>query len=67
MSKALHSHLKAKIEHIKFLTASVSWFHKRQNLSSVDIINDCLKSREIHSFSSKDDIDIHWFKHQQSQ
>jgi len=65
--KALHSYLKAQIEYIKFLTASVLQFHKRQNLSSVDIINDCLKSRKIHSFLSEDDVNIHQFKHQQSQ
>ena len=67
MSKALHSHLKAQIEHIKFLTASVLQFYKRQNLSSVDIINNHLKSREIQSFLSEDDVDIHQFKCQQSQ
>ncbi len=67
MLKALHLHLKAQIKHIKFLTASVLQFHKRQNLSSVDIINDYLKSRKIHSFLSEDDVDIHQFKHQQSQ
>ena len=67
MLKALHLHLKVQIEHIKFLTASVLQFHKRQNLLSVDITNNCLKSREIHSFLFKDDVDIHQFKHQQSQ
>jgi len=65
--KALHSHLQAQIEHTKFLTASVLQFHKRQNLSSIDITNDCLKLREIHSFLSEDDVDIHQFKCQQSQ
>ncbi len=67
MLKALHSHLQAQIEHTKFLTASVLQFHKRQNLSSIDITNDCLKLREIHSFLSEDDVDIHQFKCQQSQ
>jgi len=67
LSKALHSHLKAQIEHTKSLTASVLQFYKKQNLSSIDIINDHLKSKEIHSFLSEDDINIHQFKHQQSQ
>ena len=66
MLKVLHSHLKAQIKHIKSLTALVLQFHKKKNLSSINIINDCLKSREIHSFLSKDDIDIHQFKYQQS-
>jgi len=65
--KALHLHLKAQIEHIKFLITSVLQFHKRQNLSSIDIINNYLKSRKIHSFLSKDNVDIHQFKCQQSQ
>ncbi len=59
MLKALYSHLKVQIKYIKFLTASVSQFHKRKNLLSVDIINDCLKLREIHSFLSEDDVNIH--------
>ncbi len=67
MLKALHSHLKAQIEHIKFLITLVLQFHKRQNLSSIDIINDYLKLREIHSFLFKDNVDIHQFKCQQSQ
>ncbi len=67
MLKALHLYLKAQIKYIKFLTASVLQFYKRQNLLSINIINDCLKSREIHSFLSEDNIDIYQFKHQQSQ
>ncbi len=63
----MHSHLKAQIEHIKSLTALVLQFYKRQNLLSINIINDYLKLKEIHSFLSKDDVDIHQFKHQQSQ
>ncbi len=55
----MYSHLKAQIKHIKFLTASVLQFYKRQNLLSVDIINDCLKLKEIHSFLSEDDVDIY--------
>ncbi len=62
MSKALHLCLKAQIKYIKFLTASILQFYKRQNLSSINIINDCLKSRKIHSFLSEDDVDIHQFK-----
>jgi len=67
LSKALYLHLKVQIKHIKFLTASVLQFYKRQNLLSVDIISDHLKLKEIHSFLSEDDVNIHWFKHQQSQ
>ncbi len=66
MLKALYSHLKAQIKHIKFLTASVLQFYKRQNLSFIDIINDCLKLKEIYSFLFEDDVNIHQFKCQQS-
>jgi len=57
--KALHLHLKVQIKHIKFLTASVLQFYKRQNLSFINIINNYLKLKEIHSFLFKDDVDIH--------
>ncbi len=67
MLKALHLYLKVQIKHIKFLTASVLQFYKRQNLSFIDIINNYLKLKEIHSFLFKDNVNIHQFKHQQSQ
>ncbi len=67
MLKTLHSYLKVQIKYIKFLTALILQFYKRQNLLSINIINNFLKSKEIHSFLFKNDIDIHQFKYQQSQ